>query len=110
VQALAELQLQDGPWSAEDRQRLADAAYGYGDLLRQHIHKEDAILYPMAEQRLPPNLMARVAAECESFEAHKASSGEHERLSGLADELIARHAPLARSAPPPAFAGGFGCH
>ena len=110
VQALAELQLQDGPWSAEDRQRLADAAYGYGDLLRQHIHKEDAILYPMAEQRLPPELMNRVAQDCERFEEHQSRAGEHERLHALAEQLIARYAPLARSEPAPAFAGGFGCH
>ena len=111
VQALAELQLQDAPWSASDRQRLADAAYGYGNLLRQHIHKEDAILYPMAEQRLPPELMDRVARDCERFEAHQTGSGEHERLHALADQLIARYAPLARpTEAPQAFAGGFGCH
>ncbi len=110
VQALAELQLQETPWSPEDRQRLADAAYGYGDLLRQHIHKEDAILYPMAEQRLPPHLLERIADECERFEAHKASSGEHDRLHALADELIARHAPLARAQPAGTCASGFGCH
>ncbi len=110
VQALAELQLQTTPWTAEDRQRLADAAYGYGDLLRQHIHKEDAILYPMAEQRLPPHFLNRIADECEKFESYKAASGEHDRLHHLADELIARHATLTRNDPPRAFAGGFGCH
>jgi hemerythrin-like domain-containing protein len=111
VQALGELQRQPTPWDASDRQRLADAAYGYGNLLRQHIHKEDAILYPMAEQRLPPEMMQRVADECERFEAHQASSGEHDRLHGLVEQLIARYAPLARSEPAPrSFDGGFGCH
>ncbi len=106
VQALAELQLQDAPWTDEDRQTLADAAYGYGNLLRQHIHKEDAILYPMAEQRLPPHFMNRVADECEKFEAYKASSGEHDRLHRLADDLVARHAPLTCSAPARPHPGG----
>ncbi len=111
VQALSELQVQETPWSASDRQRLADAAYGYANLLRQHIHKEDAILYPMAEQRLPPELMERVASDCERFEAHQATSGEHERLHALAEQLIARYAPLASSEPAPrACASGFGCH
>ncbi len=109
VQALAELQLQETPWSDEDRQRLADAAYGYGELLRQHIHKEDAILYPMAEQRLPPHYMNRIADECERFESHKASSGEAERLHALADELIGRHAPLARGEPQRDACAGLGC-
>jgi hemerythrin-like domain-containing protein len=107
IQALAELAAQETPWTVQDRQRVADAAYGYGNLLRQHIHKEDAILYPMAEQRLPTNLLDRVSAECEAFEAHKTSSGEHERLQRLADELVSRHASLAKRADPQPF---FGCH
>jgi hemerythrin-like domain-containing protein len=107
VQAMAELASQPTPWTVEDRQRVADAAYGYGNLLRQHIHKEDAILYPMAEQRLPPNLLDRVAAECESFESYKTSSGEHERLHQLAEGLLARHGTLGNRPQAPAF---LGCH
>ena len=109
VGELSELARQEEPWSADDRQRLANAAHGYGNLLRQHIHKEDAILYPMAEQRLPPNIQDRISAECESFEVHKAESGEHERLHRLADELIARHAPLQRTGDDPRVSGGHHC-
>jgi hemerythrin-like domain-containing protein len=107
VRALADLAAQEAPWTADDRQRVAEAAYGYGNLLRAHIHKEDAILYPMAEQRLSAEVMERVSADCEAYEAKKASSGEHERLHKLAEELVARYAALARSgtAPP----SHFGC-
>jgi hemerythrin-like domain-containing protein len=107
VQALAELASQATPGTVEDRRRVADAAYGYANLLRQHIHKEDAILYPMAEQRLPPNLLERVSAECEAFESFKTSSGEHERLHRLADDLLSRHATLTTRSQPQQF---FGCH
>ncbi len=110
IGALAAAAEQPGPWTAEHRQTVSDAAHGYAALLHAHIHKEDAILYPMAEQRLPPHLMNRVADECERFESHKAASGEHDRLHALADELIARHAPLAQAQAPRAFAAGFGCH
>ncbi len=109
VRALSELATQAGAWSVEDRQRLADAAYGYAQLLRDHIHKEDAVLYPMAEQRLPPELLARVAADCEAFEAERTGSGEHERLHRLGDELIARHAALTRDEPEQHAAPGC-CH
>ncbi len=95
VAALAELAAAGAPWSAEDRSRLSDAAHGYAGLLRQHIHKEDAILYPMAEQRLPPDVLERIQEDCERYEEQKTGSGEHERLHRLADELLARHAPLA---------------
>ncbi len=92
VAALKALSEKAEPWTAEDRQRLADAAHGYANLLRQHIHKEDAILYPMAEQRLPPPLLERVGRDCERYEAEKTGSGDHERLHRLAEELVARHA------------------
>jgi len=95
VAALHGLADKAGPWTAEDRQRLSDAAHGYANLLRQHIHKEDAILYPMALQRLPPELMDRVSRDCERYEAEKTGSGEHERLHRLAEDLVARHAPHA---------------
>ena len=97
VRALAELAGQDAPWTSEDRQRLAEAGHGYANLLRAHIHKEDAILYPMAEQRLPPEVMERVSADCEAYDAKKAGSGEQARLHALAEELVGRHAPIGRA-------------
>jgi len=89
VKALADLSLSPGPWTAEDRKRVHEEANGYADLLRGHIHKEDAILYPMAQQRLPPELMERVDAECEAFERRQAPAAT--RLQALAGELAARH-------------------
>ena len=88
--------------------RAAEAAYGYANLLRGHIHKEDAILYPMAEQRLPPEALARVSADCDAYEVKKTGSGELERLQRLSEELLARHAPLTQDEPPQRPAGGFG--
>jgi hemerythrin-like domain-containing protein len=105
VRALADLSAQAGPWTAEDRQRLAEHANGFAVLLRQHIHKEDAILYPMAEQRLPREVMARVCLDCEAYERRKAGSGEGERLRRLAEELTSRHASLAREEPGAPFCG-----
>ncbi len=93
VRELAGLTGPGAPWSEADRARLADAAYAYANLLRAHIHKEDAILYPMAEQRLPPDVLERVNADCERYEREKTGSGEHEKLHRLAEELVARHAP-----------------
>ena len=108
VRALAGLSAQEAAWSVEDRQRLGEAAHGYADLLRAHIHKEDAILYPMAEQRLPPEALRRVSADCDAYEAKKMGSGEHERLHGLAEELVARHAPLSRDDAPRRDASSLG--
>ncbi len=107
IRALSGLAAQEGAWSVEDRQRLAEAADGYANLLRAHIHKEDAILYPMAEQRLPAEALRHVDSACEAYEARQVASGELVRLTALAGELHARHAPLAGEASPrPLQAGG----
>jgi hemerythrin-like domain-containing protein len=107
IRAMKQKSEQAGEWSGEDRQAIAGAAHGYSDLLRAHIHKEDAILYPMAEQHLSPETMERVSEDCERFENERTGSGEHERLHALAEALVARHANGARR--PAAAPRHFGC-
>jgi hemerythrin-like domain-containing protein len=111
VKELARLAGQAELWSAGDREKIADEAIGYGNLLRAHIHKEDAILYPMAEQRLSPDVLARVDEACEAYERQKTGAGGHEKLHALAEELAARHAPALASggAPHLAVHQGHGC-
>jgi hemerythrin-like domain-containing protein len=99
IRILRERAEQETPWSDADRQELAAVANGYADLLRAHIHKEDAILYPMAEQHLPPEAMEAVAAACERFEQEPSRAGKHDALHALADELIRRHAGAVHPAP-----------
>jgi hemerythrin-like domain-containing protein len=79
------------PWSDEDRRRIAEAAAAYGALLRSHIHKEDAILYPMAEQHLPPQAMAEVDLACAERDADPATAELSDRYAVLAEELVATH-------------------
>ncbi|BDG07956.1 hemerythrin domain-containing protein [Anaeromyxobacter paludicola] len=88
---------QQAPWTDLDRARLVEAAGGYAQLLHNHIHKEDAILYPMAEQRLAPAALDAVSAACERYEVEKGASGRPAELAKSAEALVARHAP-ARAA------------
>jgi hemerythrin-like domain-containing protein len=92
VRTLRERAEQEAPWSPAERQEVADVANAFSDLLRAHIHKEDAILYPMAEQHLPPEALEQVGALCETFEATGERAGTHAALHALADDLIRRHA------------------
>jgi len=98
---------QQAPWSEADRQEVADAARGFAGMLRAHIQKEDRVLYPMAEQHLAPEVMARVAEACERYEA--ARSGAHERLHALAGELVERHAHAVHPSSPDPHGQAFGC-
>jgi hemerythrin-like domain-containing protein len=97
VGILRGLSEQAEPWTVADRQLLVEAANAYGGLLRQHIHKEDAILYPMAEQRLAPEALERVNALCEQLDANQAAAIED--LHGLGERLVQTHAPHAVSRP-----------
>jgi hemerythrin-like domain-containing protein len=90
VGVLVEVAAAPAPWSAADRERLHAAALGYADLLRAHIQKEDGILYPMAEARLPAALRARVDAAAAAHDSRQAASGVLPRLEALGASLVAR--------------------
>ncbi|HET7754017.1 MAG TPA: hemerythrin domain-containing protein [Anaeromyxobacteraceae bacterium] len=91
VAELRRLSEQSAQWSEDDRRALLEAAHGYSSLLHNHIHKEDAILYPMAEQHLPAEALDRVNSDCTAYEASRTGDGEHERLHAIADDLVKRH-------------------
>ncbi len=91
VGELAAAAAHEGPWGAEERARLTSAAGAFANLLRAHIHKEDAILYPMAEQRLSPLLAAAVDAGCLERDQAREADGSTARLEALGQALAARH-------------------
>jgi predicted acylesterase/phospholipase RssA len=88
VAALAR-HLDGGAWSDADRAAILSAASGYTDLLRSHIMKEDQILYPMAQARLPDAVMEQVDRDCASFEARQGTAGA-DALRELARDLAQR--------------------
>jgi hemerythrin-like domain-containing protein len=59
----------------------------YASLLRQHIHKEDNILYPMADRVFSEADQAALAAEFERVERDEIGEGVHQRYEALAREL-----------------------
>ena len=48
---------------------IAENARGYATLLRDHIDKEDTILYPLAEKTLPAGVRPRMLADYRAAEA-----------------------------------------
>ncbi|BDG06261.1 hemerythrin domain-containing protein [Anaeromyxobacter oryzae] len=107
VSVLATRAGQDGEWTAGDRRDVAEHARAFSDLLRGHIHKEDAILYPMAVQRLPEDALEDVSARCGELDAQKAAAGE--RLLALADALVSSHAHAVHPDATPGATPRFGC-
>ena len=62
-------------------------ALGYVNLLRQHIHKENNILFPMADRVLPPEKQEKVNADFERIEKEEIGEGIHEKYLALAEVL-----------------------
>lgn len=78
---------------AGDEQALAEVvrtARGYATLLRQHIEKEDNILFPMAATVIPRSEQAKVAADFARLEHDDIGAGVHEKYLALATALESR--------------------
>lgn len=75
---------------AEAGSRWSLAARRYAALLRQHIGKENNILFVMAENLMTPAEQDELAAAFEKVEAEKMGAGTHERLHALMDKLAAQ--------------------
>lgn len=71
---------QNSPWDVSARQQVAKFALSYIDLLRNHIQKEDQILYPMAQARLPQAAMAFMQTRLEVFEGGPGRNEERNRV------------------------------
>jgi len=73
VATLASLAGRPTPWNDEDRRQIEQTVREYAAFLREHIQKEDGVLYPMAEARLPQAVKDEISLRCERFEAEQSS-------------------------------------
>jgi hemerythrin-like domain-containing protein len=81
----AALELQAG--DAEASQKIVENARGYVTLLRQHIYKEDNILFPMADRVIPAAQYDAVWEGFEHVEHEETGAGVHEKYLALAEAL-----------------------
>jgi hemerythrin-like domain-containing protein len=93
VRALAEIGARSGPLQEDEVAQVGEHASGFVPLLLGHIQKEDNILYPMAQQSIPPAEMQKLDADCGAFERAASAGGQIERIKSLAAELIAAYPP-----------------
>jgi hemerythrin-like domain-containing protein len=86
VRAMAEAvgQYEQGDKSAVPA--LIQNGRGYVGLLRQHIAKENGILFPMVDQTLSGQEQARLFDEFETIERERTGPGEHERYHRVLDQ------------------------
>lgn len=82
----------DGPLDEGARKTIAGAMRGYTALLRDHIAKEDQVLYVMARQMLPPAAMQNLGERFRLFAENDARAAPRDALLALAADLRARYA------------------
>jgi len=69
------------------RKQVAQAATSYATLLRQHIAKEDRILFPMADQMIPLSKHGQVIADFATVESDEERAEVYAKYIGLAESL-----------------------
>ena len=74
---------------AGDAKALVCAADGYVTLLREHIGKEDQVLFPMARSMLDHEAVQRLRAGFERVEHLDMGEGAHLRYEELARSIVA---------------------
>lgn len=85
---------------ASARSAFTQAAHAYCNLLRNHIDKEDQVLFVMADRAFREEDQARLAAAFEKVETEEIGAGVHEKYHRLAEELADRLG-IAPSRPTP---------
>ena len=93
VRALSEIAASQVEVGAADAQAVLGHADAFVPLLRQHILKEDRILYPMALEVLTDAELDAMSGEFEAFERQMHADGSYDRLRALAERLTARFRP-----------------
>jgi len=70
---------------------LAEAVDGYVSLLREHIAKEDGVLFPMADRLLTGAEQLELSGRFDEIEEKEMGEGVHERYHQLIHELLEQY-------------------
>jgi hemerythrin-like domain-containing protein len=102
VRTLIEIAERPGSVAPSEGQEFLACAGEYVPLLRQHILKEDNVLYPLALGMLTGPELDAMNSQFEEFEARFHADGSYERLQALAERLTDRFRPDPSRTPSPA--------
>jgi len=82
-----------GEWGEArvDAARFALNAHAYCAHLRTHINKENNILFPLGDRRIPTETQAELLELFEHHEKTAMGAGTHEKLHGILDALDAKY-------------------
>ena len=87
VKTIKEMSVKDR-WDDDDLRTVKEAGTKYITLLRQHINKEDTILFPMAKASLPEASLTAIDDEFDLYGNDSANSERRRELEALAEVLV----------------------
>jgi hemerythrin-like domain-containing protein len=102
---LAGREIMEGMRRALDRRKqqvdeaspeFADVSNRYVKLFRQHIRRENGILFPMANERLSADRQEQISKGFQKLENEKIGQGRHEAFHGLIEKLEEVYRPRNR--------------
>lgn len=67
--------------------RIVENATKYIALLKQHIQKEDTVLYPMGDAKLSDDKNKELLAGFDKIESERVGTGKHEQFHAMIDKL-----------------------
>ena len=70
------------------KESLLTSAQAYCRLLREHIQKEDEVLFRMADEVISPEEQKKLSAAFAQHEAEEMGAGVHEKYLKIAAELV----------------------
>ena len=88
IGAIATVAEGSGELSAEEQASLRGAAQEFVPMLRQHIQKEDQILFPMADNLLADDEITALDARFDEFDTGVIGEADDKRLRELAQHLM----------------------
>jgi hemerythrin-like domain-containing protein len=91
VRGLLAIGTGSGPLSEVERSRAIECASQFVPLLYAHIQKENNILYPMAQDTIPPEEFELLDQSCEAFDQEIRGQIDVGELKALAAELMRRY-------------------
>jgi len=79
--------IEDIKKGTDSKQKFIENAKGYINLLKDHIYKEDNILFNMADMHLTPEVQKNLIERFEKFEKEEIGEGVHEEFHNLVHEF-----------------------
>lgn len=67
--------------------KIGEHANAYRDMLQAHIHKENNVLFPMADRLVPEDVAATLAEKFEEIERDRVGEGKHEAYHAMLHTL-----------------------